>query len=210
MLNVINKVFKQGVLDIEKFLELEKIIQTKIIYNILEKIYGDDLLIITDIHVNLIMNLIKSNKSNSLVHLPNNVIAIKAYNSLSFSFNEQSCEDYEIELGDVVNLPNGKNIETINYSDDTTNYTIRLNSKEVELPLYVRNRKNGDKIEVKGMLGSKKVNNIFTDDKISMKDRNLWPIVCDAKDNIVWIPGLKKSKFDKEKDEEYDIILKYN
>jgi tRNA(Ile)-lysidine synthase len=144
------------------------------------------------------------------VHLPNNVLAIKSYNNLSFTFNEQTCDEYEIEINDIVNIPNGKNIEIIEYSEDTTNNTIRLNSKEVELPLYVRTRRNGDKIEVKGMLGSKKVNNIFTDEKISTKDRNLWPIVCDAKDNILWIPGLKKSKFDKEKNEEYDIILKYN
>jgi len=41
---VINKVFKDGVLDIYKFRELDHLIQTKIIYNILEKIYGDDLL----------------------------------------------------------------------------------------------------------------------------------------------------------------------
>ena len=42
-----------------------------------------------------------------------------------------------------------------------------------------------------------------------MEDRNLWPIVVDSDGVIVWVPGLKKSKFDKQKDENYDIILKY-
>ena len=39
---VFNKVFQNGLLYIDKLLELDKVIQTKIIYNILEKIYGDD------------------------------------------------------------------------------------------------------------------------------------------------------------------------
>ena len=41
-----NNIFLNGSLDIDKFNNLEHIIQTKIIYSILEKIYGDDLLII--------------------------------------------------------------------------------------------------------------------------------------------------------------------
>ena len=50
---------------------------------------------------------------------------------------------------------------------------------------------------------------IFIEDKISLHDRDLWPIVTDSVGNIVWIPGLKKSKFDKSKQENYDIIMKY-
>ncbi len=42
-----------------------------------------------------------------------------------------------------------------------------------------------------------------------MHDRDSWPVVLDANDYIVWLPGLKKSKLDKKNGEEYDIILKY-
>ncbi len=206
---VFNKVFVNGSLDIDKFKVLEKVIQTKIIYNILEKIYGDDLLIVGDAHVDLIFDLIYSTKSNSIVHLPNNVIVIKAYNELVFSFDEDEYGSYEIEINKVVNLPNGKIIEQIEDINDHSNYVVRLNSKDVALPLYVRNRKDGDKIDVKGMEGRKKVSDIFINEKIKTSDRKLWPIVLDSKDNIVWIPGIKKSKFDKKPTEEYDIILRY-
>ena len=206
---VFNKVVHEGIIDIKLFNELNKVIQEKVIYNILEKIYGDDLLIVSDVHVELILDLINSNKVNSLVHLPNNVVVVKAYNEISFDYYEDSENMYELEIYDKVNLPNGKNIAIIDSSSDTSNYTIRLSSKDIKLPLYVRNRKNGDKIFVKGLDGRKKVSDIFIDSKIKMLDRNIWPIVLDAKDNIVWIPGIKKSKFDKEIDEEYDIILRY-
>lgn len=206
---VFNKVFINGNLDIDKFNELDNIIQTKIIYTILEKIYGDDLLIIGAVHVELIFDLIKSNKSNSIVHLPNNVIVIKSYNELSFSFDDDESSEYEIEIDGRVNLPNGKIIEIVDECIDTSNYTIRLSSNEVKLPLYVRNRKDGDRIEVKGLNGTKKVKAIFIDEKIKISDRDSWPVVLDATDKIVWIPGLKKSKLDKKITEEYDIVMKY-
>ena len=86
----------------------------------------------------------------------------------------------------------------------------RLNSKEILLPLIVRTRRMGDKMAVKGLNGTKKVKDIFIDKKIIMEERDSWPIVLDSSGNVVWIPGIKKSKFDKKSTEEYDIILKYN
>ena len=204
------KVFQNGTLDIEKFIQHDKLIQTNIIYTILEKIYGDDLLIIGDAHVDLLFNLINSNRSNSVVHLPNNVIATKAYNELYFNYYEEKIDDYEIEINKLVNLPNGKIIEMIEDDiNDNSNNIIRINSKEVVMPLYVRNRKNGDRIEVKGLNGSRKISDIFIDKKIKSNDRDSWPIVLDSSDTIIWVPGIKKSKLDKKNTEEYDIILKY-
>ena len=78
------------------------------------------------------------------------------------------------------------------------------------MPLIVRTRKVGDRMMVKGMDGSKKVKDIFIDKKIKLEDRDAWPVVTDSKNRIVWIPGIKKSKFDKTKTESYDIILEYH
>ena len=50
---------------------------------------------------------------------------------------------------------------------------------------------------------------IFIDCKMDLKKRVEYPIVVDRKDTIIWIPGIKKSIFDKEINEKYDIILKY-
>lgn len=204
-----NKVFQNGNLDIDKFKSLDPVIQTKIIYNILEKIYGDDLLIVGNAHVDLIFGLISSNKSNSVVHLPNNVIVVKSYNELTFSYDDDINDQYEIQIDEIVNLPNGKIIEKVDETNDTSNYTIKLNSKEITLPLYVRNRRDGDKIKLKGLNAYKKVSEIFINEKIKTSDRNSWPVVLDSKEEIVWLPGLKKSNLDKKNTEEYDIILRY-
>ena len=76
--------------------------------------------------------------------------------------------------------------------------------------MVIRTRKIGDKIKVKGLNGTKKVKDIFIDKKISLNERDTWPLVVDSNGRVVWIPGVKKSKFDKKNNEEYDIILKYN
>ena len=55
----------------------------------------------------------------------------------------------------------------------------------------------------------KKVKDIFINSKIPLSKRDIWPIVVDSKDKVVWIPGIKKSKFDIPKNKKCDIILRY-
>ena len=121
---------------------------------------------------------------------------------------EKDNNEFYYELNDFVYVPNGI-IKRINNSDNKSNYVIRLNSKEIELPLIVRNRINGDKMEVKNLMGSKKVKDILIDSKVPISKRNDIPIVTDSKNSILWVPGVKKSKFDVESNGIYDIILLY-
>lgn len=205
----IKGIYVDGVLKIEKIIKEDKVIQMKIIYSILEHIYQDDLMLITDRHAEILYEVINSKRANVKVHLPNNVQAIKSYDTLVLADLAQKSNEYEIELNKFINLPNGKNIEVIDKSDATDNFICRLSKEDVSLPLHVRNRKDGDKMAVKGMIGTKKIKDIFIDEKIPVDDRDIWPVVVDNEENIVWLPGLKKSKFDKQKNENYDIILRY-
>jgi tRNA(Ile)-lysidine synthase len=206
---IIPKVYPQNILNIEEFLKLDHVIAMKVIYYILEKIYQEDLMLITDHHAELIYNLITSRKANSYIYLPNNLKAIKSYQQLVFVTEPIKENEYEIEIIDYLNLPNGKNIEVMNESNQTDNNICRLSKDEVKFPLRVRTRQNGDKMQVKGMLGSKKINDIFIDAKIPVSERMTWPVVVDSNNTVVWLPGLKKTKFDKTKSENYDIILRY-
>ena len=103
------------------------------------------------------LDLISSKKVNSSIYLPNNVIVSKEYNKLIFNNNVYLDSDYEIIISDYVLLPNGKKIVKVDNIDDNSNNVCRLSSEDVKLPLYVRNRKDGDKISIKGLNGSKKV-----------------------------------------------------
>ena len=59
------------------------------------------------------------------------------------------------------------------------------------------------------MEGRKKISKIMIDEKIPKDKRDSYPIVTDSDNNILWIPGVKKSKFDCYNKEFYDIIIKY-
>ncbi|OKP87007.1 tRNA lysidine(34) synthetase TilS [Paenibacillus sp. P32E] len=68
-----------------------------------------------------------------------------------------------------------------------------FDSSELVLPLTIRSRLPGDTIRVMGLNGSKKVKDIYIDDKIPSSERSAIPLVCDGLGNIVWIPGVRRS-----------------
>lgn len=201
------RIVKDNVLNIEEFKKLDNIIKKYIIYILLHNVYKDKIDLLNSKHVNNIINLINSN--NSYIYLPNNYKAIKEYNKF-FITKLINNESYEYIIKDKVILPNGKKIEILSSSDETDNNIIYLNSNNIKLPIKVRTKKEGDVIQIKNMIGTKKVKDIFINSKISKSDRAVWPVVIDSNNNILWIPGLKKSKFDSKKDGNYDIILKYS
>ena len=106
-------------------------------------------------------------------------------------------------------LPDGKRIYIDNDTKLTNNFVTHLNSNDIKLPLHVRTRKDGDIIKVLNMSGTKKVNDILIDCKVPNSKRDGIPIVTDDTGEIIWIPGIKKSHFDRLKAGKYDIILKY-
>jgi tRNA(Ile)-lysidine synthase len=63
----------------------------------------------------------------------------------------------------------------------------------VKLPLTIRTRREGDRMSLKGMSGTKKVKDIFIDHKIPLHERDAWPVIEDQDGFILWLPGLKKS-----------------
>ena len=204
----ISKVIKDNKLYIDKYLEINKFLKRIILERFISSFYQDDLILINDRHLDLVESLINSKRSNAKVNLPNDVEVVKSYNILSIRRNPNLLSSYEIEVSDEIILPNGHKLVKLDSVKGNSNNIIKLSSKDISLPLIVRTRKLGDVIAIKGG-GHKKIKDIFIDSKIPYADRDLWPIVVDSHGRIVFVPGLKKSKFDKTNNEFYDIILRY-
>lgn len=77
--------------------------------------------------------------------------------------------------------------------EDSGKMSAWFDSDKLVLPLTVRSRLPGDTIRVMGLNGSKKVKDIYIDDKIPSSERSTIPLVCDGLGNIVWIPGVRRS-----------------
>lgn len=56
-------------------------------------------------------------------------------------------------------------------------------------PLLVRPVRRGDRIQPLGMVGHRKLQDVFTDRKVPAMDRAVWPAV-EYRGEIVWVPGL--------------------
>ena len=118
-------------------------------------------------------------------------------------------DDYKLEINGEVKVPYGK-IKEVSDTSLTNNYVCYLDSKNIKLPLYVRNKKDGDYIYLLGSGNRKKIKDIFINEKIDVDKRKDYPIVVDSNDNVIWLPGIKKSKYDTIKTGKYDIILWYD
>ena len=201
-------VYKDGIINVLEFLKCDSVIQKRIIDYLFSMIYQDDILEIDDRHVDLVMKTIKSNKASVEYNLPNEYLIIKEYNKVFFKKKIDSILPYDIELNDKVFLPNGMTLKRVDSCDSNGNDVMRINSSDVILPLRVRTRVDGDKMYIMNMNGKKKVSDILIDSKIPVGKRDTWPIVVDSSDKIIWIPKVKKSKYNGLKTDNCDIIFK--
>ncbi len=201
-------VFDFGKVNLPEWKKLDSVLQHRVLEFILKEEYQDNIHNLNSKHLKLIESICNSKKANGKINLPLKKTLIKEYDTLYFRPNvEENTQEIILEEKAVWNeftickIP----LET----KEKNNFILRLNSNEVVLPLKVRNRKIGDKMTIKNFTGTKKIKDIFINEKISVEKRKNWPVVVDANNTILWLPGVKKSKFDKNIDDFYDIIYKY-
>ncbi|KYC69456.1 tRNA lysidine(34) synthetase TilS [Heyndrickxia coagulans] len=189
-------------LDLRKFKEMPMPLQRRAIHLILKYLYNEDIKDVTAIHTDAVLKLASGSNPSGSADLPGGLKAVRDYGRMAFSFGRRparSAYQYVLDEGMKIDLPNGYTIKLvkskISYSSLPNNMLL-LHINDTSLPLIVRTRKPGDRIEAKGLNGSKKVKDIFIDEKISKPERDLWPVVTDSKGNILWLPNLKKAKFE--------------
>ena len=200
-------ILKNNIINIDNLNKEDNFLKKNILYYIMNDIYNNESNIITEKHIQNILSIINSNKPNQSINMPKNKILVKEYNKLYIKDNIDIVNDYKIELKDNIKINNITfKIETD--EDEDGNNICRINSKNIKLPLYLRNRKNGDYIILKSSNNRKKIKEIFIENKLPLSKRNIYPLLTDSNDNIIWIPNMKKSNLCYKKDENYDIIIK--
>ena len=84
-----------------------------------------------------------------------------------------------------------------------------FDKNKISGPFTVSYRRDGDRISLKGINGSKKISDLFTDEKIDISKRNFIPIVKKGND-VLYVGGLRQSSmyFTDSDTKEY-LIIKY-
>lgn len=191
-----------NIIDLVSFNELDIALKKDILSLLLENnnIRRSNLLIID------ILKLLKSNRGTKAIDLENNYKFIRSYDKAYIKKQEISAvSTLKIDLNDVVIFNNKYKFYFSKKIPVNNAKFIKLCYNDLELPFYIRNKKDGDFITLD--IGTKKVNRIFIDSKIPRNERNQIPIITDCKDNILWIYDFSKSKDVVSQKNAYDLIF---
>jgi len=82
---------------------------------------------------------------------------------------------------------------------------IKLCYNSLELPLLIRNKKDGDFIKMS--YGNKKVSRLMIDSKITLEERKTMPLVFDSNNNLLWVVPIAKSDIVVNQKQSSDIYL---
>jgi tRNA(Ile)-lysidine synthase len=67
---------------------------------------------------------------------------------------------------------------------------VAIRAASVTLPLVVRNRRPGDRLQPLGAPGRRKLQDVLVDRKVPRVTRDDVPIVTDASGQILWVAGI--------------------
>ncbi|GAA0320664.1 tRNA lysidine(34) synthetase TilS [Bacillus carboniphilus] len=216
-----NKVVKRKndglfMISINNYLGLPHPLQRRGIHLILKYLYKDIPSTLSAVHIEQILNLFKGSHPSGILHLPKDLNVIRSYDEGIFRFGVEETGHIETTItpGETISLPNGsllifQEVETMDEEVSNTLYEYYV-SKDTPFPLIVRSRKNGDRIMLPGLIGHKKLKDLFIDEKIPLMKRDTWPIVTNQNGEILWVPGLKKSGFEAKNSKDATYILRYS
>jgi tRNA(Ile)-lysidine synthase len=79
--------------------------------------------------------------------------------------------------------------------DDQDPYQAWFDAEMIPLPLYIRRRQPGDRIQPQGMGGKRvKISDLMINQKLPYRSRGTWPLIC-AGGEIIWVPACRQSQF---------------
>ncbi|CAH2211812.1 tRNA lysidine(34) synthetase TilS [Tepidibacter aestuarii] len=190
-------------MDIEKFINAHRALKNRIIRKCIDYVLGN-IKGIEQKHIQDVNNLINSHKNNSRIDLPKGILVYKKGGRIIFTDEEMIEEkisyDYIIPKSGYIKIKESNTIVeskilNIDEYEKSSNdkYTKFFDADKIKGSLHIRNRRNGDKIKLLGLGGSKKIKDLFIDLKIPKEERDLVPILSDEK-GIIWVIGHRMSE----------------
>lgn len=150
--------------------------------------------------------LIQTNTPSMVLHLNEHISFIREYDQIhmgqgklephndyayitdTFPFH-QTISEAGMEI--FMDVKTGEDIFPVKNKDLNQ---MHLDLDQIALPIMIRNRRQGDRINIVGLKGTKKVKDIFIDEKVPPSQRERIPIIVDADGQLLWIPGIRKSE----------------
>ncbi|NQT46310.1 MAG: tRNA lysidine(34) synthetase TilS [Candidatus Omnitrophica bacterium] len=190
-------------LNLRRFLKCHIAVQKEVIRLCIKEAGGEMRKIRYD-HWQDLDRLIREPKQKGRICLPSKLWASKESGKIIFHRPVRFPDEMSLLVGVELNIPGETKLPLLRVRIDarvSCKRPVRLRSKgrsaeyfdleRLKLPLIVRNRQEGDLIRPFGMRGTKKIQDLFVDQKIPRLKRDHIPIVSSGKE-IVWVPGVKR------------------
>ena len=84
---------------------------------------------------------------------------------------------------------------------------VRVRAAGIMLPLLVRNRRPGDRLQPLGGPGRRKLQDLFVDRKVPRHARDGVPVITDADGRILWVPGVAMAEQCRVRSREDGVLL---
>lgn len=156
------------------------------------------------IHIEEIIDLIKSGKSGDRIYLPNGTRVIKRYSTLIITSEQPTRlstyiiarpgelvlkESSMVIISSISDISEFHNLNSkLFYGNGKTD--VAIDADKVHFPLTIRGRLQGDYFYPFGFGKRKKLQDFFVDEKIPRDERDAIPIII-SNNNIVWVAGLR-------------------
>jgi len=201
-------------LEISEVLGLHEALQYRVIKTVLGRCVSS-LSRVTSAHIQAVLDLCRGRNPDGFVLMPDKMIVKREYGKLNFAFRDGSTLSandsagkrrvvdhffYSLKIPDTVEVKEvGRVVKTVfverdekpKFGEDQNVAYFDLD--KVQMPLVLRNRKDGDRFQPLGMAGTKKLKAWFIDEKIPRRKRDSIPLLAD-RDSVVWIAGWRLSE----------------
>ncbi len=98
--------------------------------------------------------------------------------------------EFSLEVETSVLEPAEKTQETEEKKEGNYLWQAAFDYDKIAPPLVIRNRREGDRFRPAGMVGSKKLQDFFTDEKVPRAKRDAVPLLLTGED-ILWVIGMR-------------------
>lgn len=187
----VKEYFVKGEVDLTAFNKLDDILKIKVLkFTINSKSF--DTVEVSFAQYSDMIALLLNDNPNVTYNLSQGFVLVKVYQRF-FIEKDTKKQSTSLEINEVGEYIISKDLKYIFSEEElgiihTGRFELCYNS--IVFPLYLRNRKNGDKMSLQ--VGTKKVKDILIDKKIpSIERENL--ILVASRDKVLWIPNIKKS-----------------
>ncbi|WP_082087773.1 tRNA lysidine(34) synthetase TilS [Domibacillus indicus] len=182
-------------LQIEPFHEVPLPLQKRAIHLILNYLYHGKTAF-SFLHIQHILQLLQSTAPSGKLNLPSRLSVRKINKQCIFAYETDEEPDYSNDFlfqEDRIYRQGAGTFTLTEKSvcpDEAECFRLK---PDTPMPICIRMRQNGDRIELKGMNSAKKLARLLIDEKVPLAYRDYIPVVTDANGTILWVPGIRKS-----------------